>query len=141
MPVIMNGSAAVSDDDLGSSGRNSGHSSKAPSPSPILELNSANPILELNSAKHPLQSSWTLWYFKNDRSKQWEQNQKEVRFKNYSNLSRGLRRKLFKILRMHPWHILRKKEPGAALPNFELLNLHALGYPKSVTFFGSSEPQ
>jgi hypothetical protein len=24
---------------------------------------------------HPLQHSWTLWFFKNDRGKPWEQNQ------------------------------------------------------------------
>ena len=28
--------------------------------------------------KHPLENSWTLWYFKNDRSKSWEVNQKPV---------------------------------------------------------------
>jgi len=28
--------------------------------------------------KHPLQNSWTLWFFKNDKSKQWEENQREI---------------------------------------------------------------
>ncbi len=28
--------------------------------------------------RHPLQHSWTLWYFKNDRSRSWEENQKAV---------------------------------------------------------------
>lgn len=30
------------------------------------------------SIKHPLQNCWTLWYFENDRSLPWEQNQKQV---------------------------------------------------------------
>nr|ALE20583.1 eIF4E-1A [Leptinotarsa decemlineata] len=30
------------------------------------------------SIKHPLQSCWTLWYYENDRSLSWEQNQKEI---------------------------------------------------------------
>ena len=30
------------------------------------------------SIKHPLQHAWTLWYYKNDRSKSWEENLKEV---------------------------------------------------------------
>lgn len=37
-----------------------------------------SPIQDLDAPKHPLQSSWTLWYFKNDRSKDWESNQKKV---------------------------------------------------------------
>jgi translation initiation factor 4E len=28
--------------------------------------------------KHPLQNSWTLWYFENDRAKNWEDNQVEI---------------------------------------------------------------
>jgi len=28
--------------------------------------------------KHPLQNTWTLWFFKNDRNKDWEENQKAV---------------------------------------------------------------
>jgi len=28
--------------------------------------------------KHPLQNEWTLWFFKNDRTKGWEENQREV---------------------------------------------------------------
>merc|ERR1711884_757869 len=28
--------------------------------------------------KHPLQNSWTLWFFKNDKTKQWEENQREI---------------------------------------------------------------
>ena len=30
------------------------------------------------AVKHPLQNSWTLWYYKNDRSKSWEENLREV---------------------------------------------------------------
>ncbi|CAG0893096.1 unnamed protein product [Darwinula stevensoni] len=34
----------------------------------------------LNDAyiKHPLQNTWTLWFFKNDRTKAWEENQVEI---------------------------------------------------------------
>ncbi|XP_066586560.1 eukaryotic translation initiation factor 4E-1A-like isoform X2 [Prorops nasuta] len=28
--------------------------------------------------KHPLQNTWTLWYYENDRSKSWEENQREI---------------------------------------------------------------
>jgi len=28
--------------------------------------------------KHPLQNTWTLWFFKNDKSQSWESNQKPV---------------------------------------------------------------
>lgn len=28
--------------------------------------------------KHPLQHTWTLWYFENDRQKTWEENQREI---------------------------------------------------------------
>ncbi|KDR11192.1 eukaryotic translation initiation factor 4E-like [Zootermopsis nevadensis] len=28
--------------------------------------------------KHPLQNTWTLWYYENDRNKNWEENQKEI---------------------------------------------------------------
>ncbi|XP_019874827.1 eukaryotic translation initiation factor 4E-1A isoform X1 [Aethina tumida] len=30
------------------------------------------------SIKHPLQNSWTLWYYENDRTQTWEKNQKEI---------------------------------------------------------------
>jgi len=33
---------------------------------------------EIGLPKHPLQNDWTLWYFKNDRSKNWEDNLKRV---------------------------------------------------------------
>lgn len=38
----------------------------------------ASMALELSTTKHPLQYSWTLWYYKNDRSKSWQDNLKEV---------------------------------------------------------------
>jgi len=38
----------------------------------------ASPNRELETFKHPLQNKWTLWYFKNDRAKDWESNQKQV---------------------------------------------------------------
>jgi len=28
--------------------------------------------------KHPLQNSWTLWFFKNDKGRNWEENQKPI---------------------------------------------------------------
>ncbi|XP_067000029.1 eukaryotic translation initiation factor 4E-like [Anabrus simplex] len=28
--------------------------------------------------KHPLQHTWTLWYYENDRNRTWEENQKEI---------------------------------------------------------------
>ena len=28
--------------------------------------------------KHPLQHAWTLWYYRNDRTKSWEENLREV---------------------------------------------------------------
>ncbi|XP_046392345.1 eukaryotic translation initiation factor 4E-like isoform X2 [Ischnura elegans] len=28
--------------------------------------------------KHPLQNTWTLWFYENDRSKSWEENQREI---------------------------------------------------------------
>jgi translation initiation factor 4E len=28
--------------------------------------------------KHPLQNTWTLWYYENDRNKNREENQREV---------------------------------------------------------------
>ena len=28
--------------------------------------------------KHPLQNAWTLWFFKNDKARSWEENQKAI---------------------------------------------------------------
>ena len=28
--------------------------------------------------KHPLQNAWTLWFFKNDKSRTWEENQRPI---------------------------------------------------------------
>ena len=28
--------------------------------------------------KHPLQNAWTLWFFKNDKSRSWEENQRPI---------------------------------------------------------------
>jgi translation initiation factor 4E len=28
--------------------------------------------------KHPLQNSWTLWFFKNEKNRNWEQNQRQI---------------------------------------------------------------
>lgn len=37
---------------------------------------SAEPIVD--EIKHPLEHTWTLWYYENDRSKTWEENQREI---------------------------------------------------------------
>jgi len=44
---------------------------------------SENPLMRplLNAevcSKHPLQNTWTMWFYKNDRTKDWEDNQKAV---------------------------------------------------------------
>ena len=28
--------------------------------------------------KHPLQNAWTLWFFKNDKARSWEENQRPI---------------------------------------------------------------
>lgn len=28
--------------------------------------------------KHPLNNTWTLWYFESDKKKSWEENQREI---------------------------------------------------------------
>ena len=28
--------------------------------------------------KHPLQNAWTLWFFKNDKARTWEENQRPI---------------------------------------------------------------
>jgi translation initiation factor 4E len=28
--------------------------------------------------KHPLQNAWTLWFFKNDKNRSWEENQRSI---------------------------------------------------------------
>ena len=63
MPEILKQSE--SNEDLGSEG-NSPRSSA--NPSPTMDL----------ITKHPLQNQWTLWYYKCDRSKNWEDNQRIV---------------------------------------------------------------
>merc|ERR1711990_617908 len=45
------------------------------------DTNNAGKELSLNAEicnKHPLQNTWTFWFYKNDRSKDWEENQKAV---------------------------------------------------------------
>ncbi len=48
-----------------------------PGPPPLLRLPdpSVTPVFR---PRHPLQNSWTLWFFKNDRSRSWEDNQRPV---------------------------------------------------------------
>jgi translation initiation factor 4E len=31
-----------------------------------------------DSIKHPLQNTWALWYFKNDKSKEWKDNLQKI---------------------------------------------------------------
>jgi len=54
-----------------SDGSNSPVSRDSTNPSP-------SPSNELDAPKHPLQNDWTLWYFKNDRTKDWDANLKSV---------------------------------------------------------------
>lgn len=67
--IILNSNNNKADPELADLG-SSGHASHVSSlnPSPTMEM----------ATKHPLQNSWTLWYFKNDRSNHWEDNQKEA---------------------------------------------------------------
>ena len=71
MPEILKQSE--SNEDLGSEG-NSPRSSA--NPSPTMDL----------ITKHPLQNQWTLWYYKCDRSKNWEDNQRIVSQKNLNHV-------------------------------------------------------
>jgi len=45
--------------------------------SPITDIISQDDSPEL-LIKHPLQNSWTLWFFKNDRNRCWEDNQRPI---------------------------------------------------------------
>ena len=35
-------------------------------------------VVDKHPLKHPLQNCWALWYYKNDKSKDWLENQKVV---------------------------------------------------------------
>jgi len=62
----------MSDEEPMSDGGSASPDSRASTnPSPSAELEAVSP-------KHPLQSDWTLWYFKNDKSKSWDANLKSV---------------------------------------------------------------
>ena len=65
MPEILN--KTDSSEDLGSEG----HSNRAST--------NPSPTLDNVLTKHPLQNQWTLWYYKLDRNKNWEDNQRMVR--------------------------------------------------------------
>ena len=74
MPEILNKSDST--EDLGSEG----HSNRAST--------NPSPTLDNVLTKHPLQNQWTLWYYKLDRNKNWEDNQKMVNyFSQFSNIS------------------------------------------------------
>lgn len=64
MPEILNKSDST--EDLGSEG----HSNRAST--------NPSPTLDNVLTKHPLQNQWTLWYYKIDRTKDWEDNQRMV---------------------------------------------------------------
>lgn len=40
--------------------------------------NAESPVDPEYVIKHPLQNSWTLWFFKNDRNRNWEENQRQI---------------------------------------------------------------
>ena len=63
-----------------------GNDSASANPSPTHGLEECMERMQIALAlrpKHPLQNEWTLWYFKNDRTKDWTQNQKKVFSNNY----------------------------------------------------------
>nr|CAG4638678.1 EOG090X0BMA [Cyclestheria hislopi] len=76
--------------------------------------------------KHPLQNQWTLWFFKTDRAKGWEENQREVinfdtiedfwslynHIKSASELSAGCDYSLFKTGIKPMWEDTRNHEGG-----------------------------
>ena len=37
-----------------------------------------NNICLAKVVKHPLQNAWTLWFFKNEKGRSWEQNQRQI---------------------------------------------------------------
>ncbi len=48
-------------------------------PATFCSSSAAEPIANDLIVKHPLQYCWTLWYYKNDRSKNWQDNLREVK--------------------------------------------------------------
>jgi len=76
--------------------------------------------------KHPLQNMWTLWFFKNDKSKQWEENLCEVtsfdtvedfwalynHIETASNLQTGCDYAMFKYGIKPMWEDSRNKKGG-----------------------------
>ena len=42
------------------------------------EVTKAVEDLSVQYIKHPLEDAWTLWYYENDRGKDWEANQKMI---------------------------------------------------------------
>nr|QBH73400.1 eukaryotic translation initiation factor 4e [Liposcelis bostrychophila] len=83
--------------------------------------------------KHPLQNTWTLWYYENDRSKTWEENQREVfsfdtiedfwslynHIKTASELRQGCDYSLFKKGVRPMWEDSANKQGGRWLINLE----------------------
>merc|ERR1712212_862308 len=56
--------------------KNKDNSNSSRTESPITEITSEDsPELLI---KHPLQNSWTLWFFRNDRSRDWSDNQRPI---------------------------------------------------------------
>ncbi|KAI9553405.1 hypothetical protein GHT06_021308 [Daphnia sinensis] len=83
--------------------------------------------------KHPLQNQWTLWFFKPDRAKGWEENLREVicfdtiedfwsthnHIKSASELSAGCDYSLFKAGIKPMWEDPRNKNGGRWLINLD----------------------
>nr|CAD7570252.1 unnamed protein product [Timema californicum] len=83
--------------------------------------------------KHPLQNMWTLWYYENDRNKNWEENQREVtsfdtvedfwslfhHIKQASELKQGCDYSLFKKGILPMWEDDANKRGGRWLINLE----------------------
>ncbi|GLG97124.1 Eukaryotic translation initiation factor 4E [Gryllus bimaculatus] len=85
------------------------------------------------SVKHPLQNTWTLWYFENDRNKSWEENQRKITSFRYaedfwslynhikpaSDLRQGSDYSLFKNDICPMWEDAANKNGGRWLINLE----------------------
>ena len=96
---------------------------------------STGPSLNINNilSKNPLQNVWSMWYFKADRSKSWEENQKEVttfssvegfwslynHMEFASNLNVGCDYSLFKSGIMPMWEDPQNKDGGRWLISVE----------------------
>ncbi|KAJ8876377.1 hypothetical protein PR048_020822 [Dryococelus australis] len=86
-----------------------------------------------DAIQHPLQHTWTLWYYENDRTKSWEDNQRQVtnfhtvedfwrlhnNIKSASDLRQGCDYSLFKKGIRPMWEDAANKSGGRWLINVE----------------------